>query len=72
MMELSLDFEQLWLKSEHLHADPRRAHYHEDEENPMFISWSDRVTVLYPLGGLAEASLWNPVEPLVSFFFFLI
>lgn len=65
-MELTLNFEQLKLKSEYLHTDPRLTHYHEDNENSLFVSWCDCVTVLYPLCGLAEASLWNPVEPIVS------
>lgn len=65
-MELSLDIEQLQLKSEHLHANPKHTHYHENNTDPLFVSWDDCVTVLYPLNCLADATLWNPIEPSVS------
>lgn len=65
-MEPSLNIEQLQLKSEHLHANPKLTHYHENDTDPLFVSWDDCVTVLYPLNCLAEATLWNPVEPAVS------
>lgn len=71
-MELTLNIKQLQLKSEYLHTDPKRTHYHEHSENPLFVSWHDSVTVLYPLCGLPEASLWNPVEPIVSYLCFII
>lgn len=65
-MELCLNIEQLQLKSEYSHTNPRCTHYHEDSESPLLVSWDDCVTVLYPLSGLSEASLWNPIEPMVS------
>lgn len=66
-MELCLNIEQLQLKSEYFHTNPKCTHYHEDSENPLFVSWDDCVTVLYSLSGLSEASLWNPIEPMVSY-----
>jgi hypothetical protein len=65
-MELSLNIEQLQLKSEYLHSNPRCTHFHKNVENPLFISWDDCVTVLYSLNNLDEASVWNPIEPVVS------
>lgn len=67
-MELSLNFEQLKLKSEYLHTNPKSMHFHENSVNPLLISWGDCVTILYSLNNLKEASIWNPVEPLVSFY----
>lgn len=66
-MELTLNIEQLKLKSEYLYTNPRCTYYHEDVTNPLFVSWDGCVTVLYSLDNLAEASTWNPVEPIVSF-----
>jgi len=65
-MELSLDIEQLQLKSEYLHTNPKHIHYYEDNENPLFISWDNCITVLYSLNSLIEATLWNPIEPVVN------
>lgn len=67
-MELALNIEHLHLKSEFLHTNPRFTHYHEDDEKPLFVSWDGCVTVLYSLDQLDEASLWNPVNPVVSSF----
>ncbi|XP_025414302.1 uncharacterized protein LOC112686300 [Sipha flava] len=64
-MELSLNIEQLQLKSEYLHSNPRCTHFHKNVENPLFISWDDCVTVLYSLNNLDEASVWNPIEPVI-------
>lgn len=66
-MELSLSFEQLNLKSEYLHTNPRCTHFHDDSVCPLFVSWSGCVTVIYSLENLTEATLWNPIEPLVMF-----
>lgn len=66
-MELTLTIEKLHLKSEYLHTNPRRSHYHKDNDNPLFISWNDCVTIIYSLDSLADASLWNPIEYVVSF-----
>lgn len=65
-MELAFDTVQLHLKSDHLHANPKCTHFHEDSENPLLVSWDDCVTVLYTLENLSETSLWNPIEPVVS------
>jgi len=65
-MELSLNFEQLQLKSEYLHTNPKHTHFHKDSENELFVSWDNCVMVLYSLNSLYEASLWNPIEPMVS------
>jgi len=65
-MELALHIEQLQLKSEYLHTNPKQTHFHEENNNSLFISWNDCVTVLYSLDQLVEASLWNPVEPVVN------
>ncbi|XP_001948571.1 uncharacterized protein LOC100165824 [Acyrthosiphon pisum] len=64
-MELSLNFEQLQLKSEYLHTNSKHTHFHENSENELFVSWDDCVMVLYSLDGLPEASLWNPIEPMI-------
>ncbi|KAL4131403.1 hypothetical protein QTP88_008719 [Uroleucon formosanum] len=64
-MELSLNFEQLQLKSEYLHTNSKHTHFHKDSENELFVSWDDCVMVLYSLDGLPEASLWNPIEPVI-------
>lgn len=66
-MELILNIEQLKLKSEYLHTNPRRTFYHEDSK--LFVSWNNCVTVLYFLDNLDEASTWNPIEPIVSSYF---
>lgn len=67
-MELSLNFEQLQLKSEYLHTNSKKTHFHEDSENSMFVSWDNCVTVLYLLDSLPEASVWNPIEPVVNYY----
>lgn len=66
MEHLTLNIEKLHLKSEYLHTNARRTHYHENSENPLFISWDDCVTVIYSLDALCDASLWNPIESMVS------
>lgn len=71
-MEFALNIIQLQLKSEHLHTNPKYIHFHEDIENSLIISWSDCVTVLYSLDILVEATLWNPIEPMVSSYIFSI
>lgn len=68
-MELSLNFEQLKLKSEYLNTNPRCIHYHENCGNPLFITWSGCVTVIYSLKNLTEVTLWDPIEPLVRFYY---
>lgn len=65
-MEFKLNFEQLKLKSEHLHTNPKCTHLHNDGENLLFISWNDCVSVIYSLDNLHEATLWNPIEPMVN------
>lgn len=65
-MEFALNTIQLPLKSDHLHTNPKCIHFHEDSEGPLIASWDDCVTVLYTLENLGEASLWNPIEPVVS------
>lgn len=67
-MELTLNIEKLHLKSEYLHTNPKFTYYHEDSENPFLLSWDDCVTVLYSLDALADSSLWNPIECMVSLF----
>ena len=66
-MELSLNFEQLQLKSKYLHTNSKHTHFRENSENELFVSWDDCVMVLYSLDSLPEASLWNPLEPVVSY-----
>lgn len=68
-MELSLNFEQLKLKSEYLNTNPRCIHYHENCGNPLFITWSGCVTVIYSLKNLTEVTLWDPIEPLVRLYY---
>lgn len=63
-----MNFEQLQLKSEYLHTNSKHIHFHEDGENTLFVSWDDCVMVLYSLNNLPEASLWNPIEPIVSYY----
>lgn len=65
-MELVLHVSQLQLKSEYLHTNPKHIHFHEGNESRLFISWDDCTTVLYSLDSLDEASLWNPIKPVVS------
>ncbi|KAF0753240.1 Uncharacterized protein FWK35_00018072 [Aphis craccivora] len=64
-MELSMNFEQLQLKSEYLHTNSKHIHFHEDGKNTLLVSWDDCVMVLYSLNNLSEASLWNPIEPII-------
>lgn len=65
-MELSLNIEQLQLKSEYLYTNSRCTHFHEHLESPLFVSWDDCVTVIYSFNDLDLASVWNPIEPMVS------
>ncbi|XP_050525143.1 uncharacterized protein LOC126896420 isoform X2 [Daktulosphaira vitifoliae] len=60
-MDISLKFEQLPFKSEHLLTNSKYTHVHDNDES-YFISWNDCDTLIYPLNIETNMSIFELSE----------